>query len=325
MAQDNLPNINDINFPIAKQTFPLRFKLIDIIPVSKDLGRVLIRWELVPTTLDLSDFEFYIDRGEAQDQIPAFQHVTIDGKPWVSSHPSETTDSVNSLQIGGPISGIDFYQFMDQTPLLRNLWKMYFYRIRIRRISTQEEVGSAPITWLGDQDLEGLYVIDEHNFLLEDTIGTPCLAFPRRRGGVLCDKCFDRIQNKRISSHCEWCYGTNWQGGFHKPIDLFVDFSPEVENTVIRDWGETQPTESDILLANFPLLQNGDFILEMRQGRRWRVTRCRHTEKRRVPMLQFVRVVEINPGDVEYKFPVDQEFIATKVREFEEYKKRREF
>lgn len=319
------PNINDRNFPITPNRFPLNFKLIEVIPLARDPAKVLIKWSLADTTLLLSDFEFYIDRGDTADQIPAFQHVTIDGRPWVSSHHSASTDSVNMQQVGGPINGLDFFEFTDFSPFLRNLYKAYYYRVRIRRISTQEELGSAPVTWHGDMDLEGLYVIDEHNFMLEDTTGVPGLIYKRRRSGVLCTQCFDPIQKKRLASHCQTCYGTNWEGGFHKPIDAFVDFSPHPNQAIIQQWGESQPTETDVLMANYPLMYNGDMVLEIRKNKFWRVIKTRPTEKLRAPMLQFVRLAEINPGDVEYKFPLDEEFVERKVREFEEYKKRREF
>lgn len=319
------PNPNDTVFPFAGSQFPLNFKSITVIPLSKDTGKVLVQWELIPTTINLSDFEFYIDRGDTVDQIPAFQHVTIDGVPWVSRHTSTSTESVNMKQIAGPISGLDFYEFTDFTPLLRNLYKTYYYRVRLRRISTQEEIGSAPITWKGDLDLEALYVIDEHNFMLEDATGVPILVYKRRRSGIECTQCFDKIQNKRISSHCMRCFGTNWEGGFHNPIDAYLDISPPMKQAIIEDWGETQPTETDVLLSNYPLVSNGDVLRELRSNRMWRVIRTRSWEKLRVPMLQTIRVKEINPGDVEYRIPIDVDFLKKKISEFETYKKRREF
>lgn len=316
-------NLND-TLDQFNSKFPVSFKLITAIPISKDPGKVLIKWELEKTSINLKDFEFYIDRGDSPDQVPAFQHKTIDGKTW-KQWSSENTDSVNMTQIGGPINGLDFYEFVDYTPLLRNLWKIYYYRVRVRRISTQDEMGSAPITWKGDLDLEGLYVVDEHNFLLEDTTGVPCLVYPRKRGGIACTECFDPIQKKRLSSSCQTCYGTNWVGGFFNPIDVFIDLNPTTDQTSIQQWGETQETETDLLLTNYPMLSSGDLIRELRPNRLWRVVRTKDTEKRRSPMLQLVRVIEVKPGDVEYKIPVDQAFIEDKITKFEEYKKRREF
>lgn len=303
--------------------FPVSFHKFEAIPLSRDPSKVLIQWELKPTKSSLVDFEFYIDRGDATSQIPAFQHVTIDGKPWTPLTP--TTSSDNDRQIAGPINGLDFYQYVDLSTLLRNFHKVYYYRIRVRRISTQEEIGTSAFTWQGDLDLVGLYVVDEHNFLLEDTAGSPCLVYPRKRSGVNCTKCFDPIQKKRSNSFCVSCFGTNWEGGFYSPIDTFIDFNPSPDNTTIQQWGETQTNGTNLLMSNYPLLTNGDIIRELRENRLWRVTKCQHTEKRRTPMLQLCRVIEINPGDVEYKIPIDEAFMKAKIAQFEEMRKLREF
>jgi hypothetical protein len=70
---------------------------------------------------------------------------------------------------------------------------------------------------------------------------------------------------------------------------------------------------------------NGDVIRELKQNRLWRVTHVKRTEKRRVTMLQFVRVIEVNPADVEYKLPIDAEFLKEKVRQIEDIKRLRAF
>lgn len=302
-------------------SFPISFTKLEAIPLSRDPAQILIRWDIAPTKADLRDFEFYIDSGEAPDQIPAFQAKTIDGAQL--SAPSST--SQNQYQVAGPISALDFYQYRDFTPRLKNLLRFQYYRIRARRISTQEEIGSRTFTWQGDLDVVGLYIVEEHNFLLEDAIGAPCFVYVRRRGGIPCQKCFDPVLKKRTASHCQTCFGTNWEGGFFKPIDTFVDFSPDQKNTVIQEWGETQPQESDALLSNYPEVSPGDVVRELREGRMWRVTRAKQTEKRRTPMLQFVRMVEINPGDVEQKIPYDQELALSIIQRFETIRAKREF
>lgn len=303
--------------------FPLSFQKFESLPLSKDPAQILVRWDLSPNRISLSDFEFYIDRGDAPDQIPQFQHVTIDGKPWVPEAPS--TDSINQFQIAGPINGLDFFEYRDFSPDLRNLYKNVYYRIRCRRISTQEEITTPPFSWTGELDLVGLYIVDENNFLLEDTTGSPSLVHIRKRGGELCTNCFDKVQQKRLKSNCNICFGTNWVGGFHKEIDCYIDYSPSPNVTQIQDWGETQPNETNVFLTNYPQLSNGDVIRELRQQKMWRVTRTPVTEKRRITLLQFARVVEINPGDIEYKIPYNEDLALDILKKFDEMRMRREF
>lgn len=303
--------------------FPLEFLKYEAIPISKDPAKVLIRWVLKPNHSDMSDYEFYIDRGEAQDQIPAFQHVNIDGKALRDVITS--TESKNQNQVSPAIAASDFYQWVDHTAGMRNLNQDYFYRIRLRRISTQEEISTPPFTWTGDLDLVGLYIADEHNFLLEDAIGVPCFVYIRRRSGVQCTACFDKIQKKRTSSFCTVCYGTNWQGGFYAPIDTFVDLSPNPKNTSIAEWGEMPQNQTDMLMSNYPEVSPGDLIRELRTNRLWRVMQSQQTEKRRVPMLQFVRVVEVNASDIEYQIGYDVSLALKKIEELDRIRAMREF
>jgi hypothetical protein len=236
-----------------------------------------------------------------------------------------STNSINQRQISPAISAADFYQWVDRTPELRNLDKVYSYRIRLRRISTQEEISTPSFNWVGDLDLIGMYIVEEHNFLLEDVTGVPCLVFVRRKNGIYCPACFDPIQKKRTSSSCLTCYNTNYVGGFHNPIDVYIDVSPDPTDITLAEWGEVQKNESDLLMSNYPEVVPGDLIKELRSGRLWRVAAARPTEKRRASMLQIVRVMEVSAGDIEYRMPIDQELILKKVREFEAIRSRREF
>jgi hypothetical protein len=303
--------------------FPLEFEKYEAIPLSRDPAKILIKWSLKKNLLDMSDFEFYVDRGDAPDQIKGFQHVDIDGTPMKDGPLG--TDSTNQYQISGAISALEINQWLDFTPYLRNLDKQYYYRVRCRRISTQDQIVTPIFSWPSNLDLVGLYIVEEHNFLFEDVVGTPCLVHIKRRSGIQCRACFDPIQKKRTASFCTVCYSTNWEGGFYKPIDLYVDMSPDQKNTAIAEWGEVQSNEKDVFMSNYPELRTGDIIRELRENRLWRVVQCRQTEKRRSPMLQFARVTEIKPGDVEYQLDYDRELAIKMLERFDALRSQREF
>lgn len=299
------------------------FAKVEALPLAKDPPQILVRWTLLPSSESLADYEFYIDRGEAENQLPNEQHKTIDGNPLIPAAP--VGDSVNVTQIAGPINGLDFYQYRDFAIPGRNLYQRWFYQIRMRKISTQEEAKSALFTWDGNLDLVGLYIVDENNFLLEDTTGAACLVHPRRRGGASCTECFDKVQQKRTKSNCMTCFGTNWVGGFYPAINVFIDFNPSPNPTLIQEWGETQPNQTTIFLANYPQLVAGDVIRELRPHKLWRVTNTKQTEKRRTPMLQFAQVVEITPGDIEYKLPYDIDLTLKLIAQLDQLRAQREF
>lgn len=304
-------------------SFPVQFWKVEAIALHIDPAKVLVKWSLMPNKEKLSDYEFYIYREEAADAEPGFQHKTIDGLPLASPPPS--TRSKNLELIAGPINGLELHEYADYSLALRNLLKQLNYRVTCRKISTQEEIESKQFTWEGSLDLVGLYIADEENFLLEDSTGEPTLIHQRKRGGAICPLCFDPVQKKRLNSHCTSCFGTNWVGGFYKPVDAYVDYNPLVNQSTIQEWGETQDRVSLVKLANYPLLNQGDLLREVRRQRLWRVVKTTLTEKRRVPLLQFTQVVEINPGDIEYQVPYDEDLVRAMIEKFNEMRSRREF
>lgn len=304
---------------------PFTFKSFEAIPLTKEPPSVLVRWSLNPSNVSLDGYEFHIDRGDAGDAKPNFQKVDIDGNIRKIDEGSPSTNAVNLLPIAKPISAGDFFEYVDYAPELRNLYKNYEYRIRMREIATGEELATPNFSFNSELDLVGLYIVDENNFLLEDTTGTPCLVFTRRRTGVYCDACFDRVQKARLSSSCTNCFGTNWKGGFYKPIDCYIDFSPNPNSAIIQDWGETQENVTNIFLSNYPMLQPGDLIRELKALRLWRVVRVQSTEKRRTPMLQFAQVTEIVAGDIEYSLPIDAALVKAKLDYLATQRKLREF
>jgi hypothetical protein len=302
---------------------PLSFNTFEAIPLSREPAKVLIRWSLNPSNVPLDDYVFYVDRGNVGDAIPNFQKVDIDGH--IREHGSPSTNAMNLERIAGPISAGDFYEYVDYIPELNNLNQSYSYRIRLRQISTADEVLTPVFTFDPLLDLVGLYIVDENNFLLEDTTGIPCLVYQKRRTGVVCDVCFDKIQKKRLSSSCTNCFNTNWVGGFYKPVDCYIDFSPNPKNVTIQEWGEVQENVTNIFLSNYPSLVPGDVIRELANLRLWRVVRVQQTEKRRVPMLQFAQVTMLKPGDIEYKMPMDEKLVREKIEYLDRQRKLREF
>lgn len=301
----------------------LSFQSFEAIPLSKTPERVLVRWKITPNRADLTDYEFYVDRGDAPDQSKKAMNLDIDGKVLT---PAITLVEANNLaQLAGPISALDFYEYVDYTA---NFWDFYHvqnYRIRCRRISTQEEISTPIFTIEGELDVVGIYIADEKNFILEDSVGEPSFVYRKRRQGVVCTNCFDPIQKSRLTSYCTVCYGTNWEGGFHQELQAFVDYSPSIDEITIRDWGAIQPNEIDAELSNWPQINPGDVLRELRRQRMWRVSKVRGTEKRRVSLLQFVRLVEVNPKDIEYAIPYSEEKALPILAEFEKARQRREF
>ena len=298
------------------------FRSVEAIPLSRNPSKVLVRWDTYLRGAELGDYQFFVQAGETADNEPGFQDINIYQQPLP---PQPHTHTKNVRYLSAAIDGLDDHFYLDFTQNLIDLTKALSYRILCRRKSTQEDFLSEPFSVGGDLDLVGIYITEETDFELRDAIGVPCFTYKRKRDGILCTRCFDPIQKKRLISGCTSCYDTNWLGGFYDPVDSFIDFSPNLKNLGITQWGEVQENESMLRLSNFPILYPGDVIRELAAGRMWRVVKVKPTEKRRVLALQFPIVTEIKPSDIEYKIPFDEQPAAQKVAELDKIRRKREF
>ena len=303
----------------------INFKRTQAIPLSRTPAKVLIRWETDNRiSAELAEYEFMVLRQTVgQDQELYFQDKDIDGNLNKPHAPDKVT--TNLEPISQWIDGLEPQWHMDYSETLKNLTHESNYKVRCRHKKTLETLDSEQFTWSGDLDLTGLYIVEEMNFMLRDVTGVPALIYQRRRTGIPCTNCFDPIQKKRTKSDCQVCYGTNWVGGFFRPLDSFVDFSPNPKTSGVAQWGEITDNETQCLMSNFPSVVPGDVIKEVRDNRLWRVVNVTVTEKRRCQMLQIARLTEIKSGDVEYTLPYDERFQLKKIDELEMLKQKREF
>lgn len=280
----------------------LRFKSLSVVVLSTNPGRVLVNWELEPTAQDLRNLRFFVDRGESPEELV---QISVEG-----------------------IRANDISEFVDYTPNMLDLHKVYYYRVR-----AVEFIGSTPAqtftsdvsTWDGNLDLVGIYVVEEHFFLHRYVAGVPAMIFKRRRDGAYCPDCWDAVMKRVTKSNCQTCYGTGKLAGFYPAYEAWMNFEPDPKAVQVADWGQRQISQTDIQFTNYPLLTDGDIIVELKPNKVWKVSNVRYPEKNRTIMLQIARLDAVNPADIEYKVPVDQDRRRALVAELELREKEREF
>lgn len=267
-------------------------------------SRVLIEWKLAKTTQNLTNLRFFVDRGVSPDDM----------KP-ISWPPLPGTDSAQ--------------EYVDHTPKMIDLEKVYYYRIRAVEYSNTTPVQtfeSAKFSWDGDLDLVGLYVVEEHLFEFRYVDGAPVMIFKKMTEGARCATCWDPVMKRVTKSNCTECHGTGYTGGgYYQPMPGWCKFEPDPNLVQIADFGEKQVEQTDMMFTNYPALSVGDIVVELKPNRYWRVANSRFTEKNRAAMLQISRLDEINRSDIEYDLRMDEEIRAAMVKEFDDRKKTPEF
>ena len=91
------------------------------------------------------------------------------------------------------------------------------------------------------------------------------------------------------------------------------------------DFGERQPNQTDVQFVDYPILEMGDLILEMRSNKLWRIVNTRTTEKNRTAILQVARVDAVNKSDIEYTLAVPEQIRTDMLKELEQRERTPEF
>jgi hypothetical protein len=204
-------------------------------------------------------------------------------------------------QIGGPFR--DTYSFRDLRINLLHKWRSLHYKIKIVHRPTGETTESNPAS---SNDPEPDLIAEEINrledILFREFIGRKCWLFPVRTFGPLCT-CVDPVLKRRARSNHALCFGTGWLGGYHNPVECYVQFDPSAKQTMPNSLQEQQPSNTSARLISFPPVSPRDILVES-ENRRWRVVSVTTTQRLRSSLHQELTLHEIPRGDIEYELPV---------------------
>lgn len=144
--------------------------------------------------------------------------------------------------------------------------------------------------------------------LIKRRAGVRGFHLRRRTSGVKCP-CVDPDTGRVKDPNCPECYGTSFVGGYHPPVECYVDQHPE---KVLIKLDAQQGLVSEKVSAwntlAYPPFRPNDFWVDARNGLRYRiqenVATVAHLEG--VPIFLQVQVKAENNSDPIYNFPIDQ-------------------
>jgi len=243
-----------------------------------------IYWEIENTRSDLQEYEFYVERSEAE------------AGPWV--------------QMAGPL--IDRFYIRDNEVPLISANRTLFYRVKVRHpMSGKVEYSDIVDRW-GKEDKIAAEIIRLETMLFQEFVGTVGWLFPRRTFGQRCPQCWDEVLQKRIDDQCPTCFGTGFSGGYHYPIQFFaqVDESEMTEQATVHD--HNQQRMFRFRCPASPEVRPMDLFIDS-HNRRMRVVRVGGTTRLLVTVHQEIDAVALQPGSIEDSVPlhVDEEDLQT--------------
>jgi hypothetical protein len=260
--------------------------------VSFSIDYLDIYWEIEPTLEDVQEYEFYLERSEAENG------------PWI--------------RIAGPL--VDRYHVRDNNTFQISANRVLYYRIITRHIATDTTVVGDPFDQKGRPTVMAQEIIRLENVLFSEFVGSRVWIFPRRTFGQRCPQCYDDVLQRRIDDSCPTCWGTSFSGGYHYPVETWaqIDEPPEAtEQALLEDHRQTYYFA--LRTGPTPELKPLDLVIDY-QNRRYRIISVGGTSRFSAGVRQEVKMLRIQRGAIEDAIPLRIPTTRTNflpIREFE--------
>jgi len=252
----------------------LEVKNIRVLSLSVDFNQ--ITWDVGDTTEDVFDYTFQLLRSEAA------------AGPWDVVTPEME----------------DQYIFVDNTIKNANIYRQYHYIIRVKHKASEQSRDFGPSMKAPEPDLVAVELRKHLNLLFREFAGRRCWLLPARTMGQRCSDCWNDRLKKRTRSGCRTCYDTSYVRGYHRPIEVWVQFDPSPAGEQPSNVGKLQQTSTTARMAHFPPVKPDDLLIEP-ENNRWKVRSRSTTQQGRAPVTQELQLHEVPTSDIEYAIPLD--------------------
>lgn len=234
-----------------------------------------IYWEVPPTMEDLQEYEFYVERSEAE----AGPFHAITGRM------------------------IDRYYVQDNDFPPTSLNRTLFYRVRVRHPMSGREFYSEVVDRQGKLDLIAAEITRLESLLFQEFVGGVCWLFPRRTFGQRCPQCWDEDLERSVDTDCGTCFRTGFSGGYHYPIQFHaqIDESPLTEQASVHD--HLQQRMYTFRCPSSPEVKPLDLFIDYK-NRRMRVVQVHGTTRLGVRVHHEIQAVLLQPGSIEDAVPL---------------------
>ncbi len=208
-----------------------------------------------------------------------------------------------------PVSRVftDRYHFRDTASLQKHLYRRWYYKLRITRLSdskTLDYPSGRGVALEAEPDLEALEIARQENIKLKEFKGRLVWVFPVRTSGTSCTFCTDPFTQEQIRSNCLSCFDTKIVGGYHTPLQIHMEIITPLESTRFTNTFETQQQNTVGKLANYPTMRERFVVVEA-ENVRWKVAGpIRRISKLRATVRQEFGLHALSRDDVAYKLPI---------------------
>jgi len=218
--------------------------------------------------------------------------------------------------VGTPV--INGYFALDDEQREGNYGKRLITHYRVKLTTSKGLYVSMPVSTYGElneKDWVFAREIVRKEGLRHDLVSREGYLLKRRRFGESCTRCLDPLTGEITDSNCPECGGTGFQSGWHPPVPLRLDMSPEVIvelRKATEPPGPSRPTDLKGRIRGFPQVNKEDVWIDAKSDQRWYLHEVYHmAEWRGVPLVvqvgmrlapytDYVYKIEIGGEDAEF-------------------------
>lgn len=205
-------------------------------------------------------------------------------------------------------SNIKNFEFNDYDVNLQLKERRQYYKVKAIKLSTGDFIwsdsfshpytpGDNYTSWFKEVYTQYLNIVSNKEMLL----------LKRIRHGQLCD-CYDEVRGQsRLAEKCTSCYGTGYANGFYPPAKIKVNFyNAKGSSEAFEVTGSSeQETNLQLWTNNYPLIQEGDLLIDGLTGERNVVMTVQPSVKNGFIIRQVLQLDEVPEASIYYKIPVE--------------------
>jgi hypothetical protein len=135
--------------------------------------------------------------------------------------------------------------------------------------------------------------------------GTPAAVLKRRRWGLRCKICLDKITRESLRSACINCYGTGFEKGYWDPIPTRIRRSAPQGASQVTPEQRQDGNDVKIHIPRIPNVEEGDLIVFTRDNKRYIADQQVETQITLTPVHQVVSALEIPRDNIIYRIKID--------------------
>lgn len=266
-------------------------KVIKTIPLYPN--SIFIQWNIVPDKKENSDYYISVYRSGGPEG------------PW-SLLAENLKNAYNFVDTNFRAPAEEPVFAFKEGVNLFSLSKQIYYRIDARN-ETMQVFSSPPHPIEPDLDIRTRLLKRKMQFDAATAFrvfnGIPLSVLKRKHWGVRCPLCYDPSTKEGLQEHCRACYGTSFKDGYWEPVNIIGRKDVAPVQTQMSPHGKTDRAVTTFTVLDYPKIENGDVVLDLRKNDRYLIEMVTTTELRGIVVHQKITGSLLSRDAVEYTIP----------------------